>query len=347
MNRLGIGRFCTLLLLTLVVAPGLFARPGQKQATAETAATQTVIHLPPDYFPLNYGNHWIYLRTDSRFKKSEQIGVEIISTPIIKWKTYYVFNQLPFIPGLEDASNVLVRYDAETKRLLRLEEGKELPLLPVGSGTDAKFDASVDESGVRVANRMSYITCADCEDKGLEMVFDRGIGITAILSSHAWGTESYEMKAADVNQQHFGELIRDEKKKSSKEAKPRGPVISRADPVIQLEVEKSASKARLMMLVKNPTENFLSLNFTTSQTYDFIIRDKETGKEVWRWSKGNFYSRVSRNLAILPAEEWRFEAFWYFKNNDRDDLNPGIYEVSAVLTTREPQESEPVTLTIP
>ena len=128
---------------------------------------------------MHLGDRWIYTKTDSRYKKSEQIVVQIISTSIIKWKTYYVFNRLPFIPRLENANNVLVRYDPDTKRLLYLVEGKELPLLPVGPGLDAKFDASVDEKGKRVFNRLSYMTCVDCEDKGMEMVFDQGIGVTA------------------------------------------------------------------------------------------------------------------------------------------------------------------------
>jgi hypothetical protein len=343
----GRGNSWTLLLLTLAVTPSLLSFPQQKEASSETSATQIVDRLPPDYFPMHLGDRWIYTKTDSRYKKSEQIVVQIISTSIIKWKTYYVFNRLPFIPRLEDANNVLVRYDPDTKRLLYLVEGKEVPLLPVGPGLDAKFDASVDETGKRVVNRLSYITCVNCEDRGMEMVFDRGIGVTANLITHEWGTISFDMRAADVNVRHYGEVIREEPKKSPKEANRGGPVVSRADPEIRLEVEKSKSKARLVMRVKNPTEGYLSLNFTTSQTYDFIIREKETGNVVWRWSKGNFFSRVRRNVAILPEAEWRFEAFWDFKNSDREELSQGVYEVSAMLMTREPRESEPITIAIP
>ena len=341
------GKVCALLFFTLGLVPGLFALPQQKEASSGASAPQIVDHLPPDYFPMHLGDRWIYVKTDSRYKKSEQIVVQIINTSIIKWKTYYVFNRLPFVPRLENASNVLVRYDLDTKRLLYLAEGKELALLPLGPGLDAKFDASVDEKGKRVVSRLSYMTCVNCEDQGMEMVFDQGIGVTAILITHEWGTESFDLRAADVNVKHYGEVIREDLKKSPKEANRGGPVVSRADPEIRLEVEKSSSKARLVMRVKNPTESFLSLNFTTSQTYDFIIRDKETGKEVWRWSKGSFYSRVRRNVAILPEAEWRFESFWNYKNSNRDELPQGVYEVSAVLTTREPRESEPITITVP
>jgi len=343
----GTGKFWTLFFFTLGLGPGLFALPQQKGESPETSAVPVVDHLPPDYFPMHLGDRWIYLRTDSRFKKSEQIVVQIINTSIIKWKTYYVFNRLPFVPRLENANNVLVRYDPDNKRFLYLLEGKELPLFPVGLGVAAKFDASVDENGKRVFNRLSYLTCVDCEDQGMEMVFDQGVGVTAVLITYAWGTESFDMRSADVNLRHYGETIREDPKKSPKGANRGGPVVSRADPEIRVEVEKSNSKAHLVMRVKNPTESYLSLHFTTSQTYDFIIRDKETGKEVWRWSKGNFYSRVRRNVAILPEAEWRFEFFWDFKNSDRDELTHGVYEVSAVLTTREPRESEPITITVP
>ena len=35
-------------------------------------------------------------------------------------------------------------------------------------------------TGLPVANRLSYLTCPDCEDSGLEMIFDRGLGIVEV-----------------------------------------------------------------------------------------------------------------------------------------------------------------------
>src|SRR5437867_4037508 len=182
--------------------------------------------VTPDFLPLSLGNRWIYSKTDSRFKKAETIKVEIISTPILKWKTYYVFNHLPFIPALENAHNVLVRYDEGTKRFLRLTPEGETPLFPVGE--------------------------------------------------------------------------RMESEKVIKKEPKSGPVVSRADPNLSFEVEKKENGARLSLRVKNPTESFLSFNFTSSQTYDFVVREKGTGFEIWRWSKGNYFSPVLRNLALLP-----------------------------------------------
>ena len=321
-------------------------RPSSKvQTPLVSSGAGSGLIVTPDFLPLNLGNRWIYSKTDSRFKKTEIIKVEIISTPILKWKTYYVFNHLPFIPALENAHNVLVRYDEETKRFLRLSPEGETPLFPVGEDVDAKFDVSVDENAKPVANRMSYMTCSDCQDSGIEIVLDRGIGPVAMEFTFSWGTENYELKSAEVNHRNFGERM--ESERVIKKEPKSGPVVSRADPNLSLEVEKKENGARLSFKVKNPTESFLSFNFTSSQTYDFVVREKASGFEIWRWSKGNYFSPVLRNLALLPEAEWKFEEVWDFKDNERNDIKHGAYEAIAILTTKEPHESTPVEIDFP
>src|SRR5262245_36398561 len=78
----------------------------QAPATAPSAASDAKpAFLRSDYLPLGLGNRWIYTRSESRFKKTDTVRVEIISTPIIRWRTWYIFSQLPFAPGLESANN--------------------------------------------------------------------------------------------------------------------------------------------------------------------------------------------------------------------------------------------------
>ncbi|MEW5977143.1 MAG: BsuPI-related putative proteinase inhibitor [Acidobacteriota bacterium] len=325
----------------------LFALVGsaQTETKSDDSFDSTEILLPPDYLPLRLGNRWFYSKTDSRFKKSDDVKIEIISRPIIKWKTWYVFNQLPFVPGLEGANNVLVRYDDETRRFVRLTQEGEVVLFPVGFEKDSEFAASVDEKQQVVPNRFSYLTCLSCADSGTEVVFDRGVGVVAAAFIHPWGTESFELTAADVDGRHFGEPIKQEK--PSAKTRRQGPVISRADPRLSLTVEKTDLEARLSLKVRNPTDSFLSLFFDTSQTYDFVIREKETGLEIWRWSKGSFFSRVRRNVALRPEEVWSYTEVWNFKDNERNDIKQGVYEVTGVLATREPIFSEPIDVAAP
>jgi hypothetical protein len=138
----------------------MFALPQSLQAPPKAPATTSNVtgSLTVDYLPLTLGNRWIYTRAESRFKRSDTVRIEIISTPIIRWRTWYIFSQLPFAPGLESANNIPIRYDTDAKRFVRLAQEGEVPLFPVGEDSDASFDTSVDENGRAVPNRMSYLT---------------------------------------------------------------------------------------------------------------------------------------------------------------------------------------------
>ena len=334
-------------LVWIPVAGSAYLIGDEHQTTSGAAKPEggSGLSLPPDYFPLNLGNHWIYSRTDSRFKKTESVKVEIISTPIIKWKTYYVVSHLPFVPGLENTNNILIRFDDATRRFVRLTPEGEVPLFSVGESADARFDVSFDDSQNPVPNRMSYLTCPDCDDAGTEIVFDRGIGPISIGITFGWGTESWDLKSAEVNGKHFGERIQEEHPQS-KEAKS-GPVVSRADPDLSLEIEKKDTEAKLSLRVKNPTDSYLSFKFGTSQDFDFVVKDKDTGLEIWRWSKGSYFSKVLRNVALLPEKEWKFEALWDFKDSEKNDIKHGTYQAVGILMTNEPRESQPIDIVFP
>jgi hypothetical protein len=278
-------------------------------------------------------------------KKSDRVRVEIISAPIIKWKTYYVFNQLPFVPGLDNANNILIRYDMPSHRFMRLSKDEEKPVFPVGEQADARFTSALDERDQPMENRLSYLSCVRCQNAGMEMVFDRGIGVVAVESTYPWGTETYELKSAQVNRRTFGEPLV-EGKNTGKQSK-FGTGLRRVDPNLDLEAVKAEAGLKFILKVKNPTDGYLSFRFKSSQTYDLIVREKETGFEIWRWSKGNFFSRVNRNLALLPQEEWRFEETWNYKDNERNDIRRGSYEAVGLLTTLEPRESAPLEIVVP
>ena len=138
-------RLAVMMLAAAFYAPiPALTQSSQTPATAPPAAFDAAAFLPADYLPLNLGNRWIYTKAESRFKKTDTVRIAIISAPIIRWRTWYIFSQLPFAPGLESANNVPIRYDADTKRFVRLAQEGELPLFPVGEDSDASFAASVD-----------------------------------------------------------------------------------------------------------------------------------------------------------------------------------------------------------
>ena len=314
----------------------------------EDRSNQKVMTIGLGYLPLQLGNRWIYERFNSQLQRTEKIKIEVISTPIIRWKTYYTFNQLPFVPGLETKRNILIRYNRLDKRYVRLirqdQVFEEVPLFPIGESDDATFDHSLDDQKLPVANRLSYLTCLNCENAGIELVFDNGLGIIEAGIFSNLGVDSYRLKSASINGEYYGDLLSLEDKSKQKRNKL---LIGKGDPKISFSVQKKEKSMRLVFIVRNPTSHLLSFNFNSSQTYDFVVREKKSGLEVWRWSNGYFFSPVLRSHALLPKKEWKFKATWNMKDNERNTLSVGFYEAIAILTTKAPLLSLPVKIVLP
>lgn len=345
-----IGSLITLLGMTFCTNEN-FSLPVKKsnfQDLVNSNTVQKVISIGPGYLPLQLGNRWIYDRFNSQLQQIEKVKVEVISRPIMEWKTYYTFNQLPFVPGLETKRNILIRYDRLSKRYVRLvrkdEIFKEIPLFPIGESADATFDYSLDEQKLPVVNRLSYLTCLHCEDAGIELVFDNGIGIIEAGIFSNLGVDSYRLKSASINGEYYGDL----KSLEDKSEKDRSKLlIGKGDPKLSFSIQKKEKSMTLIFRVRNPTDHLLSFKFNSSQTYDFVVREKKSGMEVWRWSNGYFFSPVLRSHALLPNKEWKYKTNWNMKDNERNTLRTGFYEATAILTTKVPLLSLPVEIVLP
>ena len=309
---------------------------------------QKVTLIGSGYLPLHLGNRWVYERFNSQLQQVEKVKIEVISTPIMKWKTYYTFNQLPFVPRLETKRNILVRYNRLSKRYVHLirrdEVFEEVPLFPVGESTDATFDYSLDDQKLPVLNRFSYLTCLHCEDAGIELVFDNGLGIIEAGIFSNLGVDSYRLKSASINGEYYGDLKSLEDKSEQGRSKL---LIGKGDPKLSFSIQKKEKSMTLIFRVRNPTNHLLSFKFNSSQTYDFVVREKESGMEVWRWSNGYFFSTVLRSHALLPKKEWEYKTNWNMKDNERNTLRTGFYEAIAILTTKAPLLSLPVEIVLP
>ena len=53
-----------------------------------------------------------------------------------------------------------------------------------------------------------------------------------------------------------------------------------------------------------------------------------------------FFSRVIRSEAIRARGEWVFEAVWNHRDDNLNEVEPGIYEFFAILTAESPIETE-------
>lgn len=64
--------------------------------------------------------------------------------------------------------------------------------------------------------------------------------------------------------------------------------------------------------VGNNTSKMVELRFPNGQTHEFVVID-ESGKEVWRWSRGRMFTQAIRNKLLKGREETVFEERWSTK----------------------------------
>jgi hypothetical protein len=89
------------------------------------------------------------------------------------------------------------------------------------------------------------------------------------------------------------------------------------------------------LVVTNPTDAPITLNFSSGQQYDFIVRDA-MGAEVWRWSRGRGFIQALTALTLQPRETELFTERWDQRRNvgqEGQPVPPGAYSVTGVLTS--------------
>jgi hypothetical protein len=87
------------------------------------------------------------------------------------------------------------------------------------------------------------------------------------------------------------------------------------------------------------------LTFTSSQRYDFTVRDAD-GQVLWQWSCGRQFLQALSRETMDRGETWTFTATWDLRDNAGNALPPGNYTAEGELVCLGEACSEPVELAI-
>lgn len=102
---------------------------------------------------------------------------------------------------------------------------------------------------------------------------------------------------------------------------------------------KSGQAIPLELVVRYGGKNPLTLNFSTSQRYDFQIESE--GKILWRWADGRMFAQVVGQFDLSPGlPEVHYRAHF------RGRLPPGHYTARGFLTTRSRTLSAAIPITV-
>ena len=311
-----------LLMVTLLV----FAAPLSAQG----------IRMTPDFLPLEVGNVWRYAVTGPDGATLDEFTMEIRQHTIVEGKSLYVFTQFPLAPGIEGGVPVGVRYDRNLRQYKRFDGQLEEDLFPSAGASTEVLERDANGLPLRVVFDFS---------PG-RLTLERGVGIVGAES----GPQVIKLVGARVGSVAIGEVV-PESAGPQETARPdyRDNVvgITEANPMVEVEAVADEAGHRFLLRVRNTSDKLLPFDFSSSQSFDFVVVDPQNGQEIWRWSRRMFFSRVIRSEAIRARGEWVFEAVWNHRDDNLDVVKQGTYEVFAILTAESPIESEAFEIEVP
>ncbi len=140
-----------------------------------------------------------------------------------------------------------------------------------------------------------------------------------------------DLHPEDNRQQEIKNNTQDEKQIGKKEREIPGLLT---DISLVKQSYKSGEEIRATITAYNISEKELELKFNSGKSCDlYLLRD---GKEVWRWSKGKFFTMVIKDKKLAPGEKVVYE----IKDNLPVDLNPGSYLLQGEISTSIPLQLE-------
>jgi len=292
------------------------------------------IRMSPDFLPLEAGNLWRYEVADAGGQITGRFEMEILEHRIVEGASLYVFSRFPLAPDGAFDEPVGVRFDGRQRQYVYTDGQQEGDLFP--SGGAAAEVLETDDAGVARTVRIRY------PERSLTL--ERGLGIRSATQATPAGPQTVTLVGARVGNEVFGEAERLTAPPVLAAEPPVDNVVlpSDTEPVLEVEAAGLGGGHRFTLRVRNPTDRLMAFDFTTSQSFDFVVSDPETGQEIWRWSRRMFFSQVKRSEAIRAGGQWEYEAEWNHRDNDLEPVPPGTYRVSGILSSETSFESEPI-----
>jgi hypothetical protein len=96
----------------------------------------------------------------------------------------------------------------------------------------------------------------------------------------------------------------------------------------------------LTLSVVNPARAPVTLQFSSGQHYDFVVR--RAGQIVWRWSAGRMFTQAVTSITLGPRERRAYTETWAQHDNNGQPITANTYDATAILTTMvRPQPQTP------
>ena len=298
------------------------------------------VRMTEDFLPLEAGNQWTYDVTNASGQKINQFEFTVGERTIVAGRSLYAVSGYPF--SGESAGPNFIGYDRETRQFIRVSGGQEAPLFPGDSQSTEVLQSDVSGIPQKFALRTGSTT----------LVFQRGVGIVEARLQSADGLHIAKLQSSKFGRSNATPSPAARPETASPTAPAGRPVptvapVTSENPRLAVSAEPVTGGIKLEMLVVNASDKLLPFKFNSSQNYDFVITEVATGLEVWRWSRGTVFAQMIRSDSIRGNSKWTYSEVWNRRDNDKNPVSPGRYQLVGILTSQPPIQSQPVMLEIP
>jgi hypothetical protein len=314
------------------------------------------IRIPADFLPLQVGSRWVYELTTDAGTKAGQINFGIEEYTIVGGTSFYVFTEFPFTEEKSDKGEPVrfIRYDRRERQFIRRLGNDEGPLFLDNGASTEVLESDKDGTAQKFLLRTEKMS----------LTFQRGIGIveaklnwpTGVVTAKLVSAASKSMTAAPATTPAPARGAAPPSPPPDRSVVPApAPVPNRREsptatlssnnPRVDVGASVSANGYDIVMIVTNTSDKLLPFRFRSGQSFDFLITDLN-GKEVWRWSRDQFFTQVLRTDSIRPNDKWRFDAMWNRIDNEGNKVAPGQYRLFGFITSLPEVRSTPVTMDV-
>jgi hypothetical protein len=297
------------------------------------------VKMTEDFLPLETGNRWVYDVSNEAGQKLAPLDFSVNDRTIVSGRSRYVLSGFPF--GGETAGTIrMIGFDREARQFVRVDGDQEFPLF---SG-DALSTEILESDSSGIPQKFALHTGSTT------LVFQRGVGIV-------------EARLQTPDGLHIAKLAGSSIGRSTSSPPPVAPApvavvpapttavttvatVTAENPVLVVSAQADGQGLKLELMVVNTANKLLPFKFNSSRTFDFVIKDLATGREIWSLSAGMMASQVIRSDSIRADSKWTFSEVWNRRDNDRNPVPSGRYQLIGILTSQPPIQSAPVTIEI-
>ena len=294
------------------------------------------VRMPADFLPLEVGSKWTYELTSEAGQKAGQISFSVEEYTIVGGTSYYVLSEFPFTEEKGEPVRLL-RYDRGERQFMRKRGSDEGPLFldngattevqeSDASGTPQKFLLRTQSMALTFQRGVGIVEARLNGPAGpvlAKLVRNTGIPSTAVPAGPARAPATRSTEIA---------IIPPPAPVPSRRESPTATITS-SNPRVDVVARPAVGGHEIVMVATNTSDRLLPFRFGSSQSYDFVISDAASGKEVWRWSRDQFFTQALRSDSIRPNGRWQFEAVWNHLDNEGKKVPAGQYRLNAIITS--------------